>query len=83
MIGWVIEVVEVDVPDDPGLVLLHELAARGHDARRDGGRVAGAAVEERRVGRGQADRRDGRGTLPEGHLDVVADVPGGVREALG
>ena len=53
---------------------------RVDDRRPHLGLIASAAVGEGGVRVGELDRGHHRGPLPEGHLDVVAGVPGGVGE---
>ena len=71
---------QVDVAGDLGGEPLDHLARRGDDGRGHLGGVPGAAVGEGGVGHRLFDGGDHRRPLAEGHLHVVAGVPGGVGE---
>ncbi len=73
---------QVHVAHHLGTEAGHHLAVRPQDGRDHLGHVARAAVGEGGVGVGHLQRRHRRGALAEGHLDVVARVPGGVGEVL-
>ncbi len=73
---------QVHVARHLGGELLHHLARGGvDDLGRHLGRIAGATVGEGGIGHRLLNGRERRGTLPEGHLDVVTRVPRGVRES--